>query len=107
MIIKLQWTLVGDKSNLVSTSDAIFMSGVMAGSIVFGGLSDKIGRKLVFTISLVIQLVGGIFVGLAPNYWSYVAAKAIVGTSISGIYLTAYVIGKRKIKTSIIFNSFC
>lgn len=72
----------------------------MVGSMIFGGLSDTIGRKLVFTISLIIQLVGGILVAISPNYWSFVLARAIVGTSISGIYLTAYVIATEMVGPS-------
>ncbi|KAF7993231.1 hypothetical protein HCN44_006291 [Aphidius gifuensis] len=95
-----EWNLVFDRKPMVALSDSIFMGGVMVGSMIFGGLSDTIGRKLVFTISLIIQLVGGILVAISPNYWSFVLARAIVGTSISGIYLTAYVIATEMVGPS-------
>lgn len=72
----------------------MFMVGVMLGSMIFGGLSDKYGRRPIFFLSLVIQLVGGILVAVAPEFISYVIFRLIVGSTTSGVFLVAYVIGK-------------
>ena len=69
------------------------MVGVMLGSMIFGGLSDKFGRRPIFFLSLVIQLVGGILVAVAPEYISYIIFRLIVGSTTSGVFLVAYVIG--------------
>lgn len=70
------------------------MVGVMLGSMIFGGLSDKFGRRPIFFLSLVIQLVGGVLVAVSPEYISYVVFRLIVGSTTSGVFLVAYVIGK-------------
>lgn len=74
------------------------MVGVMLGSIIFGYLSDKYGRRPIFFMSLVIQLVSGTVVGLAPNFITYVIFRAIIGSTTSGVFLVAYVIGKKIFK---------
>lgn len=70
------------------------MVGVMLGSMIFGALSDKFGRRPIFFLSLVIQLAGGILVAIVPEFISYVIFRLIVGSTTSGVFLVAYVIGK-------------
>lgn len=93
-IFSLQWGLVCDKEWLRAFGDSIFMVGVMLGSTIFGALSDKYGRRPIFFLSLVIQLIGGIVVALTPEYISYMVFRAIVGSTTSGVFLVAYVIGE-------------
>ncbi|KAJ3662937.1 hypothetical protein Zmor_007251 [Zophobas morio] len=88
----IEWELTCDKAHTIATSNAIFMVGVMLGSIIFGQLSDKFGRKLIFFISLVIQVVFGLIAAFAPELWSFSLARAIVGATTSGVFLVAYVI---------------
>ncbi|XP_033363414.1 organic cation transporter protein-like [Bombus vosnesenskii] len=87
-----EWNLVCDRSWLRATGDSLFMVGVMLGSMIFGGLSDKFGRRPIFFLSLVIQLVGGVLVAISPEYISYVVFRLIVGSTTSGVFLVAYVI---------------
>lgn len=88
----IEWDMVCDKAWLRATSDALFMLGVLLGSIIFGHMSDKIGRKPVFFASLVIQLIFGITAGIAPEYITYTISRIIVGATTSGVFLVAYVI---------------
>ncbi|XP_031841395.1 organic cation transporter [Nomia melanderi] len=87
-----EWNLVCDRAWLRATGDSLFMVGVMLGSMIFGGLSDKYGRRPIFFLSLVIQLVGGILVAVAPEFISYVIFRLILGSTTSGVFLVAYVI---------------
>lgn len=87
-----EWNLICDKAWLRATGDSLFMVGVMLGSMIFGGLSDKFGRRPIFFLSLVIQLVGGILVAVSPEFISYVIFRLIVGSTTSGVFLVAYVI---------------
>lgn len=88
-----QWNLVCDSSWWISTGDSAFMIGVMMGSMIFGYLSDKFGRKPTFIICLLIQLLSGVIVGIAPNFPTFVAFRAILGSTTSGVFIVAYVIG--------------
>ncbi|GJQ67658.1 Orct [Trypoxylus dichotomus] len=88
----IEWNLVCNRAYLSATSDSIFMVGVMLGSIGFGELSDRFGRKLIFFICLVIQVIFGLIAAIAPEYWTFTITRAIVGSTTSGVFLVAYVI---------------
>lgn len=88
----IEWDMVCNKAWLRATSDALFMVGVLLGSIIFGHLSDKMGRKPIFFASLVLQLIFGIGAGIAPEYITYTISRIIVGATTSGVFLVAYVI---------------
>merc|ERR1712186_193593 len=75
-----------------ATAQAVFMAGVLAGSYFFGWLSDKLGRKVSFFVSVVVQAVFGILSGLVPNYWAFIVLRCIVGATTSGVFLVAYVL---------------
>lgn len=85
--------MVCNRAYLRATTDAIFMVGVMLGSIGFGEMSDRYGRKIIFFISLVIQVIAGLLAAIAPEFWSYTIARCVVGATTSGVFLVAYVIG--------------
>ncbi|XP_043470044.1 organic cation transporter protein-like [Leptopilina heterotoma] len=90
--VATKWNMVCDSSWWISTGDSIFMVGVMIGSMTFGFLSDKFGRKPIFVICLIIQLISGTIVGLAPNYATFVVFRAILGSTASGVFIVTYVI---------------
>ncbi|KAH8381993.1 hypothetical protein KR009_001276 [Drosophila setifemur] len=87
-----EWDLVCGRGFLAATSDSLFMLGVLLGSIVFGQLSDKYGRKPILFASLVIQVMFGVLAGVAPEYFTYTLARVMVGATTSGVFLVAYVI---------------
>ncbi|KAH8247009.1 hypothetical protein KR032_006818 [Drosophila birchii] len=87
-----EWNLVCGRGFMAATSDSLFMLGVLLGSIVFGQLSDKYGRKPILFASLVIQVLFGVLAGVAPEYFTYTLARVMVGATTSGVFLVAYVI---------------
>lgn len=92
--------LVCGRQFLVPNSDSMFMLGVLLGSIVFGQLSDKYGRKPIFFASLVIQVIFGVAAGVAPEYFSFILARLVVGATTSGVFLVAYVIAMEMVGPS-------
>ncbi|CAG9862203.1 unnamed protein product [Phyllotreta striolata] len=89
----IEYDLTCSKAYLIATSNAIFMVGVMLGSIGFGEMSDRCGRKLTFFVSLVSLLVTGLIAAIAPELWTFTFARMCVGACTSGVFLVAYVIG--------------
>ena len=55
------------------------MTGVMVGSLLFGHLSDRYGRRPVFFLSLWAQVAFGVGVALTGNLYGFMAVRFFVG----------------------------
>lgn len=94
----LEVTLVGSlsgalKEGALRLSDtqvgyaaSCYLIGAVAGSLVFGWLTDRIGRKRMFTITVAVYLLATIASGLAWDFWSFALCRAITGAGIGGEY---------------------
>ncbi|KAM4018171.1 solute carrier family 22 member 6-B-like [Anomaloglossus baeobatrachus] len=85
-----QWDLVCNQRRMRQLAQSIYMSGVLVGSIVFGGLSDKFGRRPLKIWSNLQMFVSGIGAAFAPNYVGYCVFRFLTGASLSGIVLNSY-----------------
>ena len=65
---------------------SMYLIGEVVGALVFGRLTDKLGRKNLFIVTLGIYLVGSGLGGFAWDYWSLLACRFIAGTGIGGEY---------------------
>ncbi|XP_050311256.1 organic cation transporter protein-like isoform X2 [Anthonomus grandis grandis] len=96
----IEWNLTCDKAYMIATCNAMFMVGVMLGSIIFGETSDRWGRKLTFLISSILQVLFGVIAAFAPEFWTFAVARMIVGAAASGVFLVAYVMGLEMVGSS-------
>ena len=64
----------------------MYLIGEVVGALVFGRLTDKLGRKKLFIITLAIYLIGSGLGGLAWDYWSLLFFRFVAGTGIGGEY---------------------
>ncbi|XP_042363083.1 solute carrier family 22 member 13 [Plectropomus leopardus] len=88
-----EWDLVCDRAGLNSLGSSIYMLGLLVGSVLFGAMADRYGRRLVLLLSIALQTVFGVAVAFAPNFPIYVILRFIVGTTISGVIINAFVLG--------------
>lgn len=77
----------------VSTAKTIYFGGVLVGALIFGSLSDGIGRKKTINVSIALLFASSIGLAWAPNYIAYVVLRFLAGMAFSGTFITAYVIG--------------
>ncbi|XP_078573409.1 organic cation transporter protein-like [Branchiostoma floridae x Branchiostoma japonicum] len=77
---------------LASMAQSIFMLGVLVGSITFGDLSDRFGRKVIMVAANALLAISGIATTFAPNFTAFVILRFIVGIQCMGIYLVNFVL---------------
>jgi MFS family permease len=65
---------------------SMYLIGEVVGALFFGRLTDSLGRKRLFIVTLAIYLVGSGLGGFAWNYASLLVCRFIAGTGIGGEY---------------------
>jgi MFS family permease len=70
----------------VGLAGTFYLLGQVLGALVFGRLTDRLGRKNLFLISLAIYLVGSAVAGLAFAPWFFYVFRFIAGAGIGGEY---------------------
>jgi MFS family permease len=63
-----------------------YLAGAVIGSLIFGALTDRYGRRVFFFVSLAIYLVGVGLTATSWNFWSFAIFRFITGTGIGGEY---------------------
>ncbi|XP_027551281.1 solute carrier family 22 member 13-like isoform X2 [Neopelma chrysocephalum] len=83
-----EFDLVCDRKDLNDIAQAVYMAGLFLGSMIFGPLSDRIGRRPVILISVFLQGLFGLGIAFVPHFYVYMAFRCVVGASVSGITMT-------------------
>jgi MFS family permease len=63
-----------------------YLVGAVTGALVFGDLTDRFGRKTLFTVTLGVYLLATIATGLSWDFWSFAFFRALTGAGIGGEY---------------------
>ncbi len=63
-----------------------YLMGAVVGALYFGWLTDRLGRKKLFFITLSVYLVATAATGLSWNIWSFALLRFITGAGIGGEY---------------------
>ena len=89
-----EWDLVCDNEYISDVLTAIFMSGLFFGVMIFGPMSDKIGRVntiAVATVGLIAIQMGTAFLPKEWTVWSYAVARMMAGAFAIGGGTTGFV----------------
>ncbi|HEY2389828.1 MAG TPA: MFS transporter [Candidatus Angelobacter sp.] len=70
----------------VGASATFYLIGAVIGAIGFGYATDLLGRKKLFTVTLMVYLVATACSALAWNFWSFAFFRFITGAGIGGEY---------------------
>jgi MFS family permease len=70
----------------VSTAAAVYVAGACLGALFFGQLTDRFGRKKLFTLTLGVYLVATVATAFAPSALFFYVARFFTGAGIGGEY---------------------
>lgn len=95
----LEVTLVGAVANVlgqpatlnlsetqIGASVSAYLAGAVIGSLVFGRLTDRLGRKKLFFVTLAVYLTATFLTALSTGFVTFAIFRAITGAGIGGEY---------------------
>jgi MFS family permease len=70
----------------IGIASSAYLAGAVLGALFFGWLTDRLGRKKLFFITLAVYLVATAATAFSWNLWSYVLFRFVTGAGIGGEY---------------------
>jgi MFS family permease len=65
---------------------SVYLAGEVVGALFFGRITDMLGRKRLFVLTLAVYLIGSGIAGLSFNLWFLLLFRFIAGLGIGGEY---------------------
>src|SRR4051794_40673402 len=63
-----------------------YLAGAVSGALLFGYLTDRLGRRKLFMVTLGLYLVATAATALAWDFWSFSVFRLLTGAGIGGEY---------------------
>jgi MFS family permease len=77
---------LGLSERQIGLAGSAYLAGAILGALYFGRLTDRLGRKRLFLVTLGIYLVAALLTALSWNFWSFAIFRALTGAAIGGEY---------------------
>src|SRR5947209_4207066 len=84
--------VLGEKSTLhlsgsqIGFAGSAYLIGAVVGALFFSYLTDRLGRKNLFMVTLLVYLGGTVLTAFSWNFWTFIIFRFITGTGIGGEY---------------------
>jgi MFS family permease len=73
-------------STQVGLAGSVYVAGAVTGALGFGYLTDRLGRKRLFMVTLGLYLVATALTGFTWDFWSFAFCRFLTGAGIGGEY---------------------
>lgn len=70
----------------IGSAASAYVAGAVVGALIFGWLTDRFGRRLVFYVTLIVYLVGVLLTATSWSFLSFALFRAVTGLGIGGEY---------------------
>ncbi|EDO39860.1 predicted protein, partial [Nematostella vectensis] len=86
-----EWQLVCSRSHLKAMTQAVYMAGLLVGSVTFSSISDHFGRRLSMFLSIFLMAACGIVSGVSDCLSMFALFRFGAGAACAGCLLARYV----------------
>ena len=70
----------------IGGAGSAYVTGAVIGALIFGWMTDRFGRRVIFYATLIVYLVGVLLTATSWSFWSFALFRAITGFGIGGEY---------------------
>ena len=70
----------------IGSAASAYVAGAVIGALIFGWLTDRFGRRLVFYVTLIVYLIGVLLTATSWSFLSFALFRALTGFGIGGEY---------------------
>ena len=77
---------LGLSAGQIGWAASAYIGGAVLGALYFGRLADKLGRKRMFLVTLVVYLIATVLTAFSFDIWSFAVCRFITGFGIGGEY---------------------
>src|SRR5215213_6014312 len=70
----------------IGIASSAYLAGAVLGAIFFGWLTDRLGRKKLFFITLSVYLTATVATAFSWDFWSFLLFRFLTGAGIGGEY---------------------
>src|SRR6202049_3712152 len=70
----------------IGLAASAYLAGAVSGALFFGYLTDRLGRRKLFMVTLGLYLAATAATALSWNFWSFAVFRALTGAGIGGEY---------------------
>ncbi|CAG9132749.1 unnamed protein product [Plutella xylostella] len=86
------WDLICGRKNLASVAQSMLQVGILLGSLGFGYISDKCGRKTAVHLSLSVSVISVATSAAVPEFWMFCVLRVCCGVGVGGTMVCCYVL---------------
>jgi MFS family permease len=77
---------LGLTASQIGLAGSAYLAGAVGGALVFGRLTDRLGRKKLFLVTLAVYLVATVLTAFSWSFVSFAVFRALTGMGIGGEY---------------------
>ncbi|RZL87714.1 MAG: MFS transporter [Variovorax sp.] len=77
---------LGLSATQIGASGSLYIGGAVVGALMFGRLADKLGRKKLFLVTLLVYTAATFATAFSPNFAFFAVCRFLTGLGIGGEY---------------------
>uniref|UniRef100_A0A670K9Q1 Major facilitator superfamily (MFS) profile domain-containing protein n=1 Tax=Podarcis muralis TaxID=64176 RepID=A0A670K9Q1_PODMU len=100
-----EWDLVCEKKGMNQAIATFFFIGVTLGSVLFGYLSDRFGRRRMLLLSFLSTMLFGALAAFSESYLMFIIMRSLCGMGLTGVSIISLILAVEW--TDVKHRTFC